>query len=354
MTMLSEENKFIEIGSLKVSFLLPPLIIAELGINHSGSIDEAKKLADLAAENGADIIKSQFHIPSEEMSKEAKNVIPPHTQKSIYEIIDDCSLTIDEEFELKNHIDNLGKEYLCTPFSSKAAHLLGEMNVSAFKIGSGECSNNAVLEAASKYKKPLIISTGMNTLESVKKTCKFISKFIEDNYLLMHTTNLYPTPEHLVRLGGITELQSIIGKSRVGLSDHTQSNLSCLGGVALGAVILERHFTDSKEREGPDIINSMTPVELKDLKEQSLLMFKMRGGSKIKEIKEEDGIRDFALATVVAKLDIKKGEKFTTENTWPKRPGIGEIPARDHEKILGKTAKINIKKGTHISKKNIL
>ena len=158
----------------------------------------------------------------------------------------------------------------------------------------------------------------MNTLESVKKTCKFVSKFIEDNYLLMHTTNLYPTPEHLVRLGGITELQSIIGKSRVGLSDHTQSNLACLGGVALGAVILERHFTDSKDRSGPDIINSMTPAELKDLKKQSLLMFKMRGGSKVKEIKEEDGIRDFALATVVAKLDIKKGEQFTTQNTCQK------------------------------------
>ena len=109
MIMLSEENNFIEIGSLKASFFQPPLIIAELGINHSGSIDEAKKLADLAAESGADIIKSQFHIPSEEMSREAKNVIPPHTKKSIYEIIDDCSLTIDEEFELKNHIDNLGK-----------------------------------------------------------------------------------------------------------------------------------------------------------------------------------------------------------------------------------------------------
>ncbi len=353
--MLSEvKSNFIQIGSLEVSYFHPPIIIAELGINHSGSLDEAKKLADLAAENGADIIKSQFHIPSEEMSNEAKNVVPPHTTKSIYEIIDECSLSPENEYQLKEHIESLNKEYLCTPFSAKAAHILGEMNVSAFKIGSGECSNNAVLEAAAKYQKPLIISTGMNTLESVKKTCSLISTHIKNNFLLMHTTNLYPTPEHLVRLGGIGELQNIVGKSRVGLSDHTQSNLACLGAVACGAVILERHFTDSKEREGPDIINSMTPKELKELKKESLQMFKMRGGSKEKEIKEEDGIRNFAFATIVAIKDIKKGEKFTLENTWPKRPGIGEIPARDHGEILGNISNLDIKKGSHIAKNHFL
>ena len=348
--MLSKQNnKNLKIGNLEVSYNKPPLIIAEIGINHGGSIDTAKKLADLAANNGADIIKSQFHIPSEEMSPEAKKVIPPHTQKSIYEIIDDCSLTPDEEYEFKIYIENLGKEYLCTPFSSKAAELLGEMKVSSFKIGSGECSNNAVLRSAAKFKKPLIVSTGMNTIESVKKTCNFVSKYIEDNFLLMHTTNLYPTPYHLVRLGGIKELQEIVGMSRVGLSDHTQSNLASLGAVANGAVLLERHFTDSKERKGPDIINSMTPSELKDLKRDSLFMFEMRGGSKQLPIKEEDGIRDFAFATIVATKNIKKGDEFSFKNTWPKRPGIGEIHARDHENIIGRVSKSNINEGEHIS-----
>ena len=342
--------KYMKIGKLDVSFYHRPLIIAEIGINHSGSLDTAKHLAELAAESGADFIKSQFHIPSEEMSPAAKNVIPPHTKKSIYEIIDDCCLSPDEEYEFKLHIENLGKEYLCTPFSAKAAHLLGEMKVSSFKIGSGECSNNAVLQAAASYGKPLIISTGMNTIKSVKLTCKFVEKFLDENFLLMHTTNLYPTPYHLVRLGGINELQSLVGISRVGLSDHTESNLACLGAVANGAVILERHFTDSKEREGPDIINSMTPSELKDLRKNANLMFEMRGGSKEEEIKEEDGIRDFALATVVAIKDIKKGEKFSLENSWPKRPGIGEINARDHSYLIGKISKNNIKSGTHISK----
>ena len=343
-----QKSKSIKIGNLSLSYFTPPLIIAELGINHAGSLDTAKYLADLAAESGADIIKSQFHIPSEEMSNQAKKVIPPNAKKSIFEIINDCSLSPDEEYELKNHIEDLGKEYLCTPFSAKAAHLLGDMNVSSFKIGSGECSNDAVLKAASEYNRPLIISTGMNTLKSISETCKLVSSFINEKFILMHTTNLYPTPNHLVRLGGINELQEIVGISRVGLSDHTQSNLACLGAVAKGAVILERHFTDSKDRDGPDIINSMTPNELSELKKDSLIMFQMRGGTKEKEIAEEDAVRDFAFATVVATKDIKISDEFSFSNTWPKRPGTGEIPAREHNKIIGKISKNNIKEGEHI------
>ena len=137
----------IKIGKLKIGKSYAPKIIAEIGINHNGSLDDAKKLAELAASNGADFIKSQFHIPEEEMSSEAKNVIPPNADKSIYKIIENCSLSIDEEFKFKEFIEELGTEYLCTPFSSKAARLLGEMKVNAFKIGSGAWNNFAILES---------------------------------------------------------------------------------------------------------------------------------------------------------------------------------------------------------------
>ena len=342
----------IKIGSLKIGEKFSPKIIAEIGINHNGSLDEAKKLAELAANSGADIIKSQFHIAKEEMSNSAKNVIPPHTNESIYEIIDNCSLSIDEEYEYKLFIEGLGIEYLCTPFSSKAAHLLGEMNVNAFKIGSGECNNFAVLDAAAKYKKPMIISTGMNTLNSCQKTYDYVKNKIGNNIVLLHTTNLYPTPFHLVRLGGVIELKNIAGEF-IGLSDHTTNNLASLGAIAMGAVLVERHFTDTKDRKGPDIINSMTPRECKELKENSILMFKMRGGTKQNEIPEEDGIRDFAFATVVATKNISKGEYLSKSNTWPKRPGIGEIPAYDHDLIIGKKVNKDIKKDLHISFKDI-
>tara|TARA_A100001388_G_scaffold277592_1_gene269735 strand:- start:441 stop:1475 length:1035 start_codon:yes stop_codon:yes gene_type:complete len=343
----------INIGKLEIGLEVCPKIIAEIGINHNGSIDEAKKLAELAASSGADIIKSQFHIAEEEMSNSAKFVIPPHTKDSIYKIIDDCSLSIDEEYEFKEFIEELGIEYLCTPFSSKAAHLLGEMKVNAFKIGSGECNNLAVLDAAASYGKPMIISTGMNTIDSCKKSYQFVREIIGNKVILMHTTNLYPTPFHLVRLGGIKELKDIAGEY-VGLSDHTTNNLASLGATAIGAVMIERHFTDSKDREGPDIINSMTPNELKELKESSLLMFKMRGGSKLREIPEEDSIRDFAFATLVATEDLKKGDIISKANSWPKRPGIGEIPAAEHELILGKTVNKDITKDSHISRADLI
>tara|TARA_B100000242_G_C42974128_1_gene452111 strand:- start:567 stop:1088 length:522 start_codon:yes stop_codon:yes gene_type:complete len=164
----------------------------------------------------------------------------------------------------------------------------------------------------------------------------------------MHTTNLYPTPYQLVRLGAIRDLQGLVGMDHVGLSDHTTSNLACLGAVSLGAVLLERHFTDSKERIGPDIINSMDPKDLKNLREESELMFQMRGGDKIQNIKEEDDTRNFAFATIVCTSNIKAGEEITLKNTWPKRPGTGQIHAWDHQKIIGMKATRNLFKEEHI------
>ena len=342
----------IKIGRLEIGINVCPKIIAEIGINHNGSIDEAKKLAELAASSGADIIKSQFHIPEEEMSNAAKSIIPPHTKDSIYKTINECSLSIDEEYKFKEFIEELGTEYLCTPFSSKAAHILGDMNVKAFKIGSGECNNHAVLEAAASYRKPMIVSTGMNTLDSCRKSYDFIKDIMGNQIILLHTTNLYPTPFHLVRLNGVRELQEISGEY-TGLSDHTTNNLASLGAVAIGAVLIERHFTDTKDREGPDIINSMTPNELRELKENSHLMFQMRGGSKMNNLPEEDPIRDFAFATVVATKNIQKGDNITKSNSWPKRPGIGEIPANEHDLILGKKVNKDIAKDFHICRKDL-
>lgn len=336
-----------KISNLKIGYSEKPRIIAEIGINHEGSLDTAKNMAELAIANGADIVKTQMHIPSEEMSDEAKKVVPQHTSDSIFKIMEDCSLTIDEEYDFKCFVESLGGIYLCTPFSAKAAKILGEFNVSAFKVGSGECNNPQVLRQIGEYQKPTIISTGMNDIKSVKRTYE-LTQDLNLDIIFMHTTNLYPTPHHLVRLGALKDLQDLIGIDNVGLSDHTISNLACLGAVSLGAVILERHFTDSKERKGPDIINSMDPKDLKNLRIESDLMFKMRGGNKQKNIKEEDDTRNFAFATVVATKDILAGEKINSENTWPKRPGIGEINAWDHKNIIGRKLLRNIPKEQHI------
>lgn len=326
-----------------------PKIIAEIGINHNGSLADAKLLSEQAICAGADFVKTQLHIPHEEMSKQAKSIIPSHCEQSIYEIIDKCSLSLDEEYSLKTHIEALGGTYLSTPFSVKAAHVLGsDFKVDAFKIGSGECTNLEVLKAVADYKKPIILSTGMTSLSDVIAAVDMLKERDVKDLILMHTTNLYPTPHNLVRLGGITELQSIVGNSSVGLSDHTTSNLACLGAVALGAVLLERHFTDTKERSGPDIVNSMTPKELRELRRDSEFMFQMRGGSKARHIAEEDDTRAFAYATVVSTQSIRKGDLLTPTNISVQRPGIGSFLSRDLHRLYGNPVLRDLEIGEHI------
>jgi N-acetylneuraminate synthase len=338
-----------KINDLIIASSSRPKIIAEIGINHGGSFDVAIKMAELAIESGADIVKTQLHIPFAEMSPEANKLIPGHCTKSIFKIMEECCLPIDQEFKLKEFIESLGAEYLSTPFSAEAAHILGsEFRVHAFKIGSGECNNIHVLKAVAKYQKPVIISTGMNSLASCQETYSLMAQKCDLDVILMHTTNLYPTPAKLVRLGGLQELQRLAGVESVGLSDHTTNNLACLGAVALGAVLLERHFTDSKDREGPDIINSMTPLELADLRRDSEQMFLMRGGTKEYEIPEEQGTRDFAFATIVSTKTINIGDTISEFNTAPKRPALGDFSAREYDKILGLKASTKIEAGVHL------
>jgi sialic acid synthase SpsE len=192
----------------------------------------------------------------------------------------------------------------------------------------------------------MIVSTGMNDIESVRETVKILEHF-DVQYALLHTTNLYPTPSHLVRFGAMQELQDAFPNTIIGLSDHTISNLACFGAVALGASILERHFTDSMERDGPDIVNSMDPTSLRQLIEGSVELAKMRGGRK-EAAKEETVTSDFAFASVVAIQEINKGDKFTKDNVWVKRPGTGEIKAENYKDILGKTSSVRIKNDNHI------
>ena len=234
-----------------------------------------------------------------------------------------------------------------TPFSRAAADRLERMDVEAYKVGSGECNNYPLIEHIASFGKPMIVSTGMNDITSIRKTVKILEKY-QIQYALLHTTNLYPTPAYLVRLGAMQELQKEFPNAVIGLSDHTTSNLACFGAVALGASILERHFTDSMDRSGPDIVNSMDPEALSSLITNSIELAKMRGGKK-EAAKEEQVTMDFAFATVVSIKTIKKGSKFSTDNIWVKRPGIGEIKAESFNSLLGKKAKQNINNDEHIS-----
>ena len=329
----------------------PPLVIAEIGINHEGSLQTAFELVDAAIMAGAEIIKHQTHVVEDEMSGEAKKVIPGNADVSIYEIMERCALNEKDERRLKDYIESKGVIFISTPFSRAAADRLERMNVCAYKIGSGECNNYPLIEHIASFKKPMIISTGMNNLESISKTVEIVRRY-GIPYALLHTTNIYPTPSNLVRLGAMQKMQQEFPDAVIGLSDHTTSNLACFAAVALGATILERHFTDKMERIGPDIVNSMDPTYLKELINGSQEIATMRGGEK-EAAREEQPTIDFAFATVVTINPIKKGELFTKENIWVKRPGIGGMLAEKYSDILGKVAANNICIDIHLEKSDI-
>lgn len=329
-------NPYIEIAGRKIGPDYPPLVIAEIGINHEGSLSIAKEMVDAAHRAGVEVVKHQTHIVADEMSGAAKKVIPGNADVSIYEIMERCSLDETDELELKNYVESKGMIFISTPFSRAAAERLKKFDIPAYKIGSGECNNYPLLEHIASFGKPVILSTGMNTIESVSKAVAIFDKY-HIPLALLHTTNLYPTPIHLVRFGAMTQLHDAFPDKVFGLSDHTLNNNACLGAVALGASILERHFTDTMQRTGPDIICSMDEKACGDLIVSSHEIWQMRGGQK-EPAKEEQVTIDFAFATLCSINPIKKGESLTKENIWVKRPGTGKILAENFNAILGKKA----------------
>lgn len=333
----------------KIGPQYPPFIIAEVGINHEGSYDKAIQCVDAAVKAGADCIKFQSHITEAEMIP--TDMKPGEiSEELLWDIIKRSELTGDEEIRIKKYCEDKGIIYLCTPFSREAADRLQSINVSAFKIGSGECNNIPLLEHIAQFGKPIILSTGMNDVESIKKSVETIRKY-DTPLMLMHCTSMYPTPYEKVRLGAIKELQDTFGLP-VGLSDHSIGIYTCLGAVAVGAAALEKHFTVTREWPGPDIPISIEPDELAELVKGSKAIFSALGGHKA-ILPEEQPVIDFAYASVVTIAPVRAGEVFSLENTWVKRPGTGAILASELNRVLGKKAARDIQKDSQIGPDDI-
>lgn len=335
------------IGQIEVGHGCRPLVIPEIGINHNGSLVVAKEMVYAAYKSGARIVKHQTHIVEDEMSGAAKSVIPGNADISIYDIMEKAALNESDEYELMKYTESLGMEFISTPFSRAAAERLERFGVKAYKIGSGEMNNLPLIRYIARFGKPMIVSTGMNDLESIQRTVAILEEE-KVPFALLHTTNLYPTKPEWVRLGAMQEMMQAFPHVPIGLSDHTINNNACIAAMALGAVILERHFTDSTNRKGPDIVCSMDPKALQELLSAAQEVPAMLGGKKA-PIQEEQVTIDFAYATVVTIADIKAGDVFTTDNVWVKRPGTGQILAKDFEQILGKIAKVDISADTHLT-----
>ncbi len=342
--MTTTGQREIRIANRLVGDIHPPLVIPEIGINHGGSIDRAIRMIDDIAKAGGECVKFQAHGVDDEMIP--NDVIPANSTRSIWDIIDQCTLTPDEELRCKEHAESLGLIYLSTPFSREAADRLAGFGVEAFKIGSGECNNIPLLRHIAQHHKPMIVSTGMNDASSIARTVEAL----EDEgveFALLHCTSMYPTPFESVRLGCITELRETYPNTVIGISDHSLSNLPALAAVALGASIIERHFTSDKSWKGEDIDISIDPIGFVELLEGSRIVHSASGGSKGVLPGEQPTI-DFAYASVVSITPIVSGETLTDKNIWVKRPGTGEILAFDFNQVVGKRATRSIDRGEQL------
>ena len=331
-----------KIGNRSIGPNEPPLIIAEIGINHGGSLDVAKSMVDLIVHSGCECVKHQTHIIEDEMTEEAKAIFPPNANKSIWDVMKECSLKLDEEQELKEYAENLGLIWISTPFSRMAADFLDEIDVPAFKIGSGEADNLPLINHIAQKGKPIIMSTGMQSIKSLKNSVNILEKSGVE-YALLECTNLYPSPPEIVSLQGIQELKEAFPKALVGFSDHSIGPHIALASVALGACIIERHFTDTRYRSGPDITCSMDPAELRLIVDRSIEIHKALMNPKQRTEPEED-VYKFARASVVADRDMAAGHIITEKDIWVRRPGSGEIPGYKYNDIIGKKLRLDVKK----------
>jgi sialic acid synthase SpsE len=318
----------------------PPLVIAEIGINHGGDLAVAKEMARLAALSGCEMVKHQTHIVEDEMTEEAKQIFPPNADVSIWDVMEKCALSPEEETALKDYVESLGMIFISTPFSRAACDFLETLDVPAYKIGSGEADNLPLIRHIAAKGKPVIMSTGMQTIDSVRASVQIL----EDagiQYALLECTNLYPSPPEIVSLQGVTDLKEAFPNAVVGFSDHSIGPEMALASVALGACILERHYTDTRYRAGPDIICSMDPSELRHLIDRSREIHTALHNPKERTASEEDVYR-FARASVVADRDLPAGHTISEADIWARRPGSGEIPGFDFDRVVGRTLKVSI------------
>ena len=324
----------------------PPLIIAEIGINHGGDLDIARQMVSLAFKSGAECVKHQTHFVEDEMTVEAKKIFPPNANISIWDVMQQSALSGDDEKTLKAHAESLGLIYISTPFSRKAADFLNEIDVPAFKIGSGEADNLPLIRHIASFGKPVIMSTGMQTIQSIKASVEIL-RHANIDFALLECTNLYPSPPEIVSLSGITDLSNEFPDAKVGFSDHSIGPEMALASVALGACIVERHFTDTRYRKGPDISCSMDPAELRLLIDRSKEIYKALHNPK-QRTKPEQAVYDFARGSIVADCDLKAGTIITDKDIWARRPGNGDIPAWEFDVVVGCRIKRDIAFNTQL------
>ncbi|MCV0430376.1 N-acetylneuraminate synthase family protein [Nitrosopumilus sp.] len=322
----------ISINKKRIGDDSPVYFIAEAGINHNGDSKIAKKLISAAKDSNADAVKFQTFRADDITT----------TDSIYYKLLKNLELDDDVYFELSDFSKSEGITFLSTPFSNKAVELLSKIKLPAYKIASGDLTDFPLLENISKKNKPIILSTGMANLTEIKQAVKVIEKN-NNKIILLHSISGYPYPIKEANLKAITTISKNFDYP-VGFSDNGNNNLIPLMAVALGAKIIEKHFTLNKKMKGPDQPISATPNEFANLVQQSRDFERMLGDGIKKCQNSEISTRKNARRSLTALSNISKGEKIMHDMIAIKRPATG-IEPKYYSKIIGKFAKRNIKSG---------
>jgi N,N'-diacetyllegionaminate synthase len=342
--------KNVIIGNKLISDNGPCFIIAEAGVNHNGKLSLAKEMVDVAKEAGADAVKFQTfisedlvtqNIPMEEYQK--RNTGKTETQ---LEMLKKLELSRVDFIKLKKYCEKKGITFLSTPFDENSVDFLEKLGVPAFKVSSGDITDLPFLRHIAKKKLPMIVSTGASYLKEIKEAILAIKKEKNNKIILLHCTANYPCPPKETNLKSIVTLSKEFNYL-IGYSDHTSGIMASIISVALGAKILEKHFTLDRNLAGPDHKASLEPQELKELIKAVRETEKMLGFFTKKPQKSEDEVRKSGRRSVVARIDISKGDKISKKMLITKRPGTGISP-KYLDKIINRTAKTNILKDTLI------
>ncbi len=316
-------------------------IIAEAGVNHNGSIELAKKLVDVAVEADADCVKFQTFIPENLVSKFAEKAeyqkVNTGNDENQLKMLKQLTLDFDEYIELSEYCESKNIMFLSTPFDFESIQFLEQLGMEIWKIPSGEITNLPYLVKIAKLKKPIILSTGMCTMFEIESALSVLKDNGVDDITVLHCTTEYPTPFSDVNLKAMKAIKDKFNV-KVGYSDHTQGIEVPIAAVAIGATVIEKHFTLDNSMEGPDHKASLEPNELKAMI-KSIRNIEQALGNGIK-VPAESEKKNMVIArkSITAKSDIKKGDIFTVDNLTVKRPGNGISPMKWYD-VLGAIAK---------------
>lgn len=316
------------------------MIIAEAGVNHNGSLELAKKMIEKAAEAGADYIKFQTFIPEKLVSKFAQKADyqkkTTGNQETQLKMLEKLALSQENFAELKAYCKEFGIGFLSTPFDLESLAFLEKLDMDFWKIPSGEITNYPYLVEIAKTGRKIVMSTGMCELEEIEQAICVLEEHGASDVILLHCNTEYPTPFEDVNLLAMKQMREIFGKD-VGYSDHTVGIEIPIAAAALGATVIEKHFTLDKTMDGPDHRASLEPQELEEMVKAVRHIERSLGDGRKRRMPSEEKNCEVVRKSIVAKCPIHKGEVFSEENLTVKRPGGGISPMR-WEEVLGTKA----------------